>query len=261
MIEIIIITKCGLYKSTSDFHNSSKITERITTDYEIEYYLTDNGLSFIDDNIYPHEKGNLLFIRPHQRRHNVNSFSCQRLCFKLEPQLEHYFENVPNVINTISRPLYKHYLDDIAYLYNAPKADNTLLLQSNLFKLLHQIYADSQFEIQKNKKHMKIDSRVITKAVDYIENNYAKPISLSDIAASVNLNYVYFHKIFSLYIGKTPHDFLFDKRIIVAKHLLITTKLPLSQIAEKCGFSSQAYFSTVFQKECGLTPSKYRNYK
>jgi len=50
-----------------------------------------------------------------------------------------------------------------------------------------------------------------------------------------------------------------DQRIILAKHLLTTTRMPVSTIADTVGYPDQLYFSRVFRKRIGLSPSRYRS--
>jgi transcriptional regulator GlxA family with amidase domain len=59
-------------------------------------------------------------------------------------------------------------------------------------------------------------------------------------------------------LGQSPHDYLLTRRISAAKGLLIGTDLPLSEVAIRCGFNSQAYFSDCFRRKTGQTPGSFR---
>ncbi|MGM9747234.1 MAG: tetratricopeptide repeat protein [Candidatus Cryptobacteroides sp.] len=59
--------------------------------------------------------------------------------------------------------------------------------------------------------------------------------------------------------GCTTTDFILAIRISKAKQLLGETSLPIWEIAQKCGFNDQAYFSTIFKKTVGCTPLQFRN--
>ncbi|MBQ1933541.1 MAG: helix-turn-helix transcriptional regulator, partial [Clostridia bacterium] len=54
-------------------------------------------------------------------------------------------------------------------------------------------------------------------------------------------------------------DYITELRITNAKDLLSVGTMPAGEIAEKCGFASQYYFSRIFRKNTGVTPSEYRN--
>ena len=59
-------------------------------------------------------------------------------------------------------------------------------------------------------------------------------------------------------MGKTPHDYLIDRRMSEAMDMLVSTEYELSRIAYECGFGSQSYFNSVFKEKTGLTPREYR---
>lgn len=59
-------------------------------------------------------------------------------------------------------------------------------------------------------------------------------------------------------MGISIRDYLNRERINEAKYLLRHTSYPLSQIAAYLNYSSQSYFTRLFQKQCGMTPSQYR---
>ena len=68
---------------------------------------------------------------------------------------------------------------------------------------------------------------------------------------------IYFHNLFTVATGKTPHQFLTEYRIENAKKMLWNTECILSDIATNCGYSSQQHFSTIFKKETGHTLTEY----
>lgn len=59
-------------------------------------------------------------------------------------------------------------------------------------------------------------------------------------------------------VGTGTKEYVTKIRLEKAKHLIETTKLPVAEIAEKTGFTSQGYFSTAFKSYTGMTPSQYR---
>ena len=58
--------------------------------------------------------------------------------------------------------------------------------------------------------------------------------------------------------GKTPSAYLLDRRMTYARELLLTTKMPISEIAVACGFEDTSYFTRVFKQHYGTTPSGMR---
>lgn len=60
-------------------------------------------------------------------------------------------------------------------------------------------------------------------------------------------------------MGMTPSEFIKERRLQVSKALLTESGLSITDISDRCGYSSVRYFSTVFKKECGVTPSEFRS--
>ena len=61
-------------------------------------------------------------------------------------------------------------------------------------------------------------------------------------------------------IHETPFEYLIEYRIEIAKKLLKSTKLSMTEVAQETGFSSSAYFSKIFKRECNMTPLEYRKH-
>lgn len=101
-------------------------------------------------------------------------------------------------------------------------------------------------------------NRAVYETIKFIENNYNQKLSLEEVANSVFLSASYLSKLFKDEIDKTIIEFLTEVRIEKAKKFLITSELSLQSIAEKVGYGDASYFSKVFKKEEGISPSEYR---
>jgi len=99
---------------------------------------------------------------------------------------------------------------------------------------------------------------VIYRAVAYIQQNYAKKITLADIADSALLSPTYFSKVFKVETGQTPGSFLTAVRIDASKRLLRDPSVQLVDVPEMVGFENQSYFTKVFKKAENRTPGRYR---
>lgn len=101
---------------------------------------------------------------------------------------------------------------------------------------------------------------VIQQARDFIEQHYADPgLSLNQVAAQVNLSSSHFSAVFSQEAGQTFKDHLTEVRLRRAKELLRTTSLRSTEIADAVGYNDPHYFSYVFRKRTGLSPTEFRN--
>lgn len=98
----------------------------------------------------------------------------------------------------------------------------------------------------------------VKKAVLYMHQNYDKDIQIKDIAAAVNVHPGYLHRIFKSNKDCTIIDYLMHIRIEKAKSLLANTDIQIIDLLDYIGISSRQYFSFVFKKHTGISPSLYR---
>ena len=101
--------------------------------------------------------------------------------------------------------------------------------------------------------------RVIYDVQRYIQANYAKELSVSDIAAQVYLTPTYLCYLYKKNTGKTLNEYVTEVKMQKAKELLKNHALKLSDVAEMLGFHSANYFTRTFTKQYGITPTAYRN--
>ncbi len=100
---------------------------------------------------------------------------------------------------------------------------------------------------------------LIRRAKDYIVCHYADPdLSLSEVANHVNHSASHFSTLFSQETGQTFKDYVTEVRIKKAKELLRTSTLRAAEIADRVGYSDPHYFSAVFKKNTGLSPTEFR---
>ncbi|MCM5663697.1 helix-turn-helix transcriptional regulator [Galbibacter mesophilus] len=99
----------------------------------------------------------------------------------------------------------------------------------------------------------------IQKVYNYIHNNYASKITLSQMAKLINMSNVSFNRFMKRHTGKTLIEYLNDVRIGYASQWLIEKDYSISEIAYMCGFNSIANFNRVFKNSKGRTPTQYRD--
>ncbi|HEY9653211.1 MAG TPA: AraC family transcriptional regulator [Coleofasciculaceae cyanobacterium] len=96
-------------------------------------------------------------------------------------------------------------------------------------------------------------------AIDYINENLEKDLTLAEIATSVGMSPYHFARAFKQAVGLPPHQYLIKRRIEKAKTLLTQTDLAIAEIAYRVGFASQSHFTTLFRKHTTTTPKAYRD--
>lgn len=103
-----------------------------------------------------------------------------------------------------------------------------------------------------------ITNNYVKDILNYIERNISKNITLEDAAGFVNLSPHYLSKIFKKETGVNFITYLTNRRIDIAKEMLENENIPISNIAIELCYSKSNYFSKVFKKNVGVTPTKYR---
>lgn len=101
-------------------------------------------------------------------------------------------------------------------------------------------------------------THAIREAIRFIHKNYQTKVTQQDTAEAAGLSPAYFSKLFKLETNTTFTEYLASKRVEEAKRLLRTTSLTLGDIAFECGFEDQSYFTKVFTRLVGTSPSSFR---
>ena len=96
------------------------------------------------------------------------------------------------------------------------------------------------------------------KAIAYIQEHFAEPVSLEHLASLSSLSPYYFTRLFTKETGQTPHQYLLSVRMDSARFLLKSTSMSIKEIGFSCGFSSESSFNAAFRKRIGQTPGQYR---
>ena len=99
---------------------------------------------------------------------------------------------------------------------------------------------------------------MIDRVVEYVQENYRSSLSVKELADYAHVSESYLSRLMSSHIGIPPMKYVNTIRIENAKQAL-KSDTPIAQIAALVGFMEQKYFSTVFKRETGLTPSEYRS--
>lgn len=102
------------------------------------------------------------------------------------------------------------------------------------------------------------NSYLVRQALEYIENNYNKAISLNDVATQLKVTPFYISKLLNKQVGKTFTDIVNEFRIAKAKQLLKDGAMA-KEVAAQIGFQSSSYFAKTFKKNVGITPIEYRD--
>ena len=97
-----------------------------------------------------------------------------------------------------------------------------------------------------------------SRVISFIEGNCSRRLSNGEIAKELGYHPNHLNRIVKAHTGKTLKDYILYYRIKVAKRLLASTSLTVTEISEECGFSAPSYFSEIFTRSEGISPREYR---
>lgn len=101
-------------------------------------------------------------------------------------------------------------------------------------------------------------SPLTRKIMEYIHTDPVRKITLDDIGSVTFFSPIYCDTVFKKETGRSIIDYVIDRRIDEAKRLLLEGTVPLSQVSDAVGFNDYNYFSRVFKKRSGYSPTAYR---
>lgn len=125
--------------------------------------------------------------------------------------------------------------------------------------LMRHLLISIHRELQKKRKlsDVYLDNEM-DMAAQYFSNNYSNKINIEEYAQSRGMSISWFIRSFKKYTGTTPMQYIVSARIINAQLLLETTQYSVSEISRIVGYDNPLYFSRLFHKTKGFSPSEYR---
>ena len=95
----------------------------------------------------------------------------------------------------------------------------------------------------------------------YIDDCFDQPLSPVECAEKLHMSYSYYAKCFSQVTGRSFKQYLFDCRMSHAENLLLSSELPVTEIAIRCGYSNVSHFISEFRRYKGIPPLHFRKSK
>lgn len=115
----------------------------------------------------------------------------------------------------------------------------------------------SYIENTRGKSNVKLKDTCVAKGLEFMENYYNTGISVDSVTNAIGVERSYFYRLFKSQVGVSPIDYLTTLRINRSK-ALIESGIDLKTVAASVGINDIYYFSKLFKKTEGLTPSAYR---
>lgn len=125
---------------------------------------------------------------------------------------------------------------------------------------IHRLLTNLLTEFMQEAGERTSDGQDIIEGIrNYILENVGRELSLEALADQARMSPFHFSRQFKRYVGVSPHTYLVNARINTARFYLVSSDLPVKEIAYNCGFSSVSTFCTSFKKNVGSTPMDYRS--
>lgn len=208
---------------------------------------------------YVHKDGNVLHVRPGTvfylakgSEYKIEVFEkCHWICIDFDflthdcNRKSRAFDGIPpSEKNDFIKALH-------VYLRNDPLSNPQLL------SIAYNIYYQC---IKADHKAYSRSSRLFEQMTSFIIEKYSEPsLSLPEISAGVGISERHARLIFKKMMGCTPTSYLNSIRLEQARNMLRNSNMSVAQIAHSTGFNDGFYFSRVFKKSFGVSPSAYRS--
>ncbi len=122
--------------------------------------------------------------------------------------------------------------------------------------IFYRIIMHIERDLANNKENL-VNSKIL-RALDYIHENFTDhTLTVEKLARDSDMSETYFRKLFLKNCGFSPLEYINNLRIKYAIELLGSNYYTVSEVSEKCGFSSAYYFSAFIKRETGFPPSKF----
>ncbi len=141
------------------------------------------------------------------------------------------------------------------------RSDYMSLCMNSSIKELHKWFVDKIIDASRcvvTKKETQAENLIDT-AKEYIYANYSSDISLDDVSRQINISPFYFSKLFKEEVGVNFIDYLTTLRLDKAKELLLSSSLSVKEICNQVGYQDPNYFSRIFKKSTGHTPTEFKD--
>lgn len=223
--------------------------------FHLDHFLSGEGVYIIDNVPYPIDPHTFFFVPPgitHRLSGAAKStlvtisvkFRYDLIKSDFLPYAYRAEEIVVDRVRALLRFMGDHLYDDARHALPPSLALTQALL------ILHEA---SKFEDRNHGEH----SRIIN-AKRFMEENFASPLTLQDIADAVGVTGAHLCRLFKSETGDTPFEYLRKVRLSRAKYWLSQTQERISTIAAACGFGTGQELNRAFQKLEGISPREFR---
>lgn len=225
---------------------------RVVESNELGVYITDGGMLTIDGTDHLIRRGDVRFIRPGSHVCSQPPYRCYTVFFQLGQEgaccYNDLLDSLPVFFSGAER--YISVFEELGHLHisaelGSKARQNALLLRllSDFYRLLHS-----------EKRYRPC----VKSCIAHMREHLSEKITLERLGQMIGYSGLHVLRMFKEDTGQTPHSMLDAMRMTRARELLNNSAMPISKIADECGFRSESYFQTMFKKANHITPGAYR---
>ena len=241
---------------------------------EILYMLQGQAEVRIGKYILPFHAGDIALVHPNEF-HAIRPLAanCRHIAFVFSPDLitlpdSHFFQSdlvrplragllrFPQHI-TPQDPLYPEIAEELDRICQCEHTDG--ICKYTIFRSIVSVFALLSAHPAVSSVEEDPHNETVKLCIRYMESNFHKRITLSEIAEAAHLHPNYLCKLFRTYTGQTVFEYLNRIRIEKAAAMLRSKENTVSQTASECGFESLSFFTRKFKTIMGDTPKHYRS--
>lgn len=144
---------------------------------------------------------------------------------------------------------------EIYELMNTKELTEDLIL-ARLEIIIHEIFR----ELGRRNQQVREETEEIRRVKRYLDSHIGQIVTIREMSDLIFRSPDYLIKHFKAETGVTPYQYLLKRKMQIAERLLRDTAIPVGEIAEQLGYGDAHYFSGLFKKEKGVSPTQFRNF-
>ena len=214
-------------------------------------YFTSGSIEYVFDGYsFTASSGSMIYLAKNSL-YEMNliekaSFICIDFMFEPSerPRTSELFKNIPiSCKNDFEKALHTWYQRSPWYI-------------SDIFSITYRAYS---LALMSSYKAYNRTGEIFSEISSFILKNYTSHrLSVADIATAAKLSEPHLRRIFKAHTNTSPINYIIFLRLEKAKNLLVYSNYSIAKISEACGFSDPYYFSRLFKKTVGISPSEYK---
>lgn len=255
---------CGFFDSEQHTKNRIKTDVRTVSDYELELFDAEGGISFIDGRSHPVKRGMLLLVKPGQKRRTSLPVRCRYIRIHSNADVP---KELTEILDAFPECVYLELEQEIKallrqfeklgriWLHKTPSPD-PLMLNALFYGILYQC---QKFTVSTElTKSSAIHSRIARDVQSYLDMHFHENCSLRILSQKIHASPNHIRIAFQTEYGVSPYEYVLQKRIEQAKILIAEQRTSFTDVAIQLGFCSQSHFNKLFKARVHCTPKEYQ---